>query len=76
MLKCDLNSGLGQLQWAFSQLKDRWAETKTHWRDDACRAFEESHLQQLPPRLQLFAAATQRLAEVIQRAERECDDRE
>jgi len=76
MLKCDLNSGLGQLTWAFAQLKERWAETKTQWRDDACRTFEETHLRELPPRLQLFVAATQRLAEAIERAERECRDGE
>ena len=65
---------MGQLTWAYSQLKERWCETKTHWRDDACRAFEEEHLRELPARMQLFVAATQRLAEAIERAERECGD--
>ena len=76
MLKCDLNSGLGQLTWAFAHLRERWAETRTEWRDDACRQFEEAHLKELPARLQLFVAATQRLADAIERAERECGDQE
>jgi hypothetical protein len=71
---CDLNSGVGQLTHAFSQLKERWAQTRSVWQDDAARDFEKTHLAQIPPRLQLALAAVQRLAEVLATVERELDD--
>lgn len=72
---CDLNTGTGQLAQALSELKQRWAEVKTHWNDDASRQFEQMHVQQLPTRLQLMVAAVQRLAAVVESAERELADR-
>jgi hypothetical protein len=75
MKVCDLNSGLGQLAQALSQLKDRWGEVKSHWHDDASREFEEQHLAPLPVRLQRVVASAQRLAAVIDAAERELSDR-
>ena len=71
----DLNSGLGQLSHAFSQLKDRLAETKSGWDDASRRQFEEKHLHEIPQRMQLLVAAVQRLSEVLEQAEKECDDR-
>ena len=75
MKVCDLNTGLGRLAEGFSQLKERLAEVKTHWNDEAIRQFEKNHLQEIPARMQLMLAAVQRLAEVVERAERECEDR-
>ena len=75
MKVCDLNTGLGRLAEGFSQLKDRLAEVKTQWNDEAIRQFEKNHLQEIPARMQLMLAAVQRLAEVVERAERECEDR-
>jgi hypothetical protein len=71
---CDLNSGVGQLTLAFSELKERWAETKTQWTDDTMRQFEKKHLQEIPSRVQLLLAAAQRLGEVLQAAERDLND--
>ena len=72
---CDLNSGVGQLTHAFTQLKERWAQTQAVWQDDASRDFEKTHLAAIPPRLQLTLAAVQRLAEVLAEVERELEDR-
>lgn len=72
---CDLDTGLGRLAQAASQLKERWLATREHWQDDAARQFEKTHLNQLPARLQLLVGATQRLAEVLRAAEQECSDR-
>lgn len=71
---CDLSSGVGQLTLAFSELKERWAETKTHWNDDAMRQFEKKHLQEIPSRIQMLLLAAQRLSEVLQKAERDLQD--
>lgn len=75
MKVCDLNSGMGQMTQAFSQLKDRLNEIKTHWNDDTLRQFEETHLAPIPSRMQLMVAGIQRLSEAVMEAERECDDR-
>ena len=75
MRVCDLNTGLGQLAQAMSHLKDRWAEAKTHWQDEASRQFEKQYLAELPMRMQHVLQAAHRLAAVLEAAERELDDR-
>ena len=72
---CDLNTGLGRLAEGFSQFKERLAEVKSHWNDDALLQFEQNHLQEIPARMQRMLAAVQHLADVVERAERECEDR-
>jgi hypothetical protein len=71
---CDLETGLAQLAQAQTKLRERWAEAKTHWHDQASRQFEEEHLREIPARLQLLVAAVQRLSAVLAEAERECGD--
>jgi hypothetical protein len=72
---CDLGSGVGQLTHAFSQLKDRLAQVRAVWNDEASRDFERTHLAQIPARLQLTLAAVQRLSEVLATVERDLEDR-
>ena len=74
MTICDLQTGLGQLAQAQTRLREQWAEAKTHWHDQASRQFEEQHLAEIPARLQLLAAAVQRLAAVLAEAERDCGE--
>lgn len=76
MTICDLQTGLGQLAQAQTQLRERWVEAKTHWHDQSSRQFEEEHLREIPARLQLLVAAVQRLSAVLAEAERECGDDE
>jgi len=73
---CDLQTGLGQLAQAQTHLRERWAEAKSHWHDQASRQFEEEHLREIPARLQLLVAAVQRLSVALAEAERECGDDE
>jgi hypothetical protein len=71
---CDLNSGMGQLSQAYAKLKDRVEETREVWSDDAFRQFDRQRLNEIPARLQMMAAAVNRLTEVLIAAERECGE--
>jgi len=71
---CDLNSGLGRLQRSAARLKERWQETRTVWMDQKQRQFQEQHLDSLPPQISMVLAATQRLAESLEQAEKACAD--
>ena len=74
MRTCDLQTGLSQIALARQQLDAAWMAAKANWNDEASRKFEESHLHEIPARLQLFIAAVQRLATAVERAERDCQD--
>jgi hypothetical protein len=71
---CDLSSGTGQLTQAFADLKDRWKEAKEHWNDDVRRQFEQTHLAEIPTRLTQLLGAAQRLAEVLEKAGKDCGE--
>ena len=71
---CDLNSGLSRLQRSAARLKDRWSETSDVWMDETRRQFQERHLDSLPPQISMLLAATQRLAECLEQAEKACCD--
>ena len=71
---CDLNSGLGRLLRRAARLKERWQETRTVWMDQTQRQFQEQHLDSLPPQISMVLAATQRLAESLEQAEKACAD--
>lgn len=73
---CDLNSGVGQLTQAFADLKDRWKESKEKWNDDVRRHFEQNQLNEIPARLTQLLGAAGRLAEVLDRAAKDCGDHE
>jgi hypothetical protein len=60
---------------AFSELRDCWTDVSSVWNDDASRALEENHLRKIPAELQRIMAAAQRLTEVLEEAEKECEDR-
>ena len=72
---CDLNTGLGQLSQAFTELKESWAAAKDHWDDAASRHFEEQHLAPIVPRLTQVITSVQKLQEVVAEAVHELDDR-
>jgi hypothetical protein len=71
---CDLTSGLGRLQRNAARLKERWHETRTVWMDETRRQFQEQHLDPLPPQISMVLAATQRLTESLEQAEKACAD--
>ena len=74
MQRIDLTSGLAQIQRAAAQLKEQWGEAKSVWNDEPSRTFQEDFLQPLLPELRLTVTAIQRLAEVLVKAEKECQD--
>jgi len=73
---CDLTTGSGRLMRAAKRLRERWSETSDNWNDSTSQAFEKDFLQPLGPEVQLALAAVQRFAEVLEDAEKECDDRD
>lgn len=75
MKAIDLNTGLARLTQSFTDLKERWGETKEHWNDDVSRDFEKTQLAPILPALQHLMASAQRLLEVVAKAEKECEDR-
>ena len=74
MRRWDLHSGASKLDLAFESLKLADAEAAHHWDDKARCEFQEKYLEPLEPRLKRAVEAARRLAEVLDRAYRECDD--
>ena len=72
----DLIGGVGRLQRASAKLKEHWQDAKSHWNDRASQEFEKHHLQPLPAQLILAVAAIHKLADVLQQAVQELEDRE
>jgi hypothetical protein len=73
MIVGDLVSGAGRLAEAMKDLQFHWEETKEQWRDIACQRFEKDHLIDLEPLVRLTFDAVSRLAETLDRAQRECN---
>ena len=71
---CDLATSAGRLNKSLADLKEKWSETKEYWNDSSTREFQEEHLQPLTPQIQLAIAAINRLAEVLVKVERDCED--
>lgn len=74
MKNCDLVTGIGRIQRAAAQLKEKWLDTRSHWDDKARRDFEKNHLQSLPSQITMVVAAVHELAEVLEKAEKELED--
>lgn len=72
---CDLKSSVTRLQKSARRIQERWMATKEHWDDPVSREFEEEYLQPIVPQIKLALAAVHEMAEVLDNAERECDDR-
>ena len=71
---CDLVTGLGQLKRSAGHLKERWAETKASWNDETSQKFEEEHLSYLAPQITLTVATIHRLADLLEQAEKDCEE--
>ena len=72
MIVGDLVTGAAKLADALKNLHMHWEDTKEQWQDAACRRFEEEHLAPLEPQVHLTLDAITRLADVLERAQREC----
>lgn len=67
-----LNAGQTKLSHAMRTLREKWADFEGHWKDRVRQEFEEKHLAELQERVRATLDAMDRLAEVIDRAERDC----
>jgi len=74
MRVCDFQTGIGRLQRDTKRLKDKWLETKVHWKDKTSVEFEREFLQPLMPGIKLGLAAVYELAEIVDEAEKELGD--
>ena len=74
MRRWDLHSGASKLDLAFESLRLADAEATHHWDDKAHHDLQEKYLEPLEPRLKRAVEAIQRLAEVLDRAQRACED--
>ncbi len=72
MIVGDLVSGAAKMAGALKDLQMHWEIAKEQWRDISAKRFEERHLAELEPLVRLTFDAISRLAETLDRAQREC----
>lgn len=69
----DLSGPAAQLKDALKSLNEVWGEASELWTDANSRNFAENHLEPLNPKIRAVMDATNRMAEVLARARRECE---
>lgn len=69
----DLNTGASILEDALKTLQTVRSETTELWDDETNRKFQEEYLAPLEPKVRRVVDAVRRLADVMVRAERDCD---
>ncbi len=72
---CDLHTGSIQMTRAAKDLREQWNETSENWKDKNHEDFDAKYVQPLGPQVTLLLAAVNSLSEVLERAERELEDR-
>jgi len=71
---CDLNTPTGRLRQAFKDLQVARSQISDQWRDETHRKFEEEFLVQLEPCMRRTLAAIGEFAEIVGKAQRDCDE--
>jgi hypothetical protein len=69
----DLTSGSAKIAAAYKKLRLNWETTKEHWNDQNRIHFEEQYLDTLEPQVTAALDAIAALADVLGRAERDCE---
>ncbi len=69
----DLTTGAAKIASAHKALRLHWDDTREHWHDQNCRRFEATYVDSLEPQVAAALEAIARLAELLGRAERECE---
>ena len=69
----DMRSPATQLRDALEVLGLRWNDTREFWNDANSQSVEENFLKPLASELSTTMSAVERLAEVLARAQRECE---
>lgn len=73
---CDLNTGAMQLTKSAKRLREQWEKTRSLWVDQNAIDFERDVLLSLAPQLTMTLAVVNRMAQLLELAERECWDEE
>ena len=66
-------AGQMKLKRASKDLLARWRETKTTWRDDVSRRFEEHHIVPLMTKLRTAEAALAHMVVILDKIHRDCE---
>lgn len=74
MNACDLSTGASKLALALKQLGIKWEQAGDTWNDATAKQFHEEFLVPLTPEVKQTLEAIGRLAEVLDRAERDVSD--
>ena len=70
----DVQPGGARLIDAHDQLQVAWESACGQWNDEARRRFERDQLQSVGPTIRMTLDALTRLADVLARAQQECQD--
>ena len=73
---CDLHTGSIRLTRAAKDLREQWSETSEYWKDKNRDDFDAKYVQPLGPQITLLLAAVNSLGELLERAERELEERQ
>lgn len=69
----DISMGAAKIASAHKALRLQWEGTKEHWHDANCARFEEGYLEPLEMQVREALEAIGNLAELLGRAQRECE---
>ena len=69
----DLTMGSAKIASAYKTLRLQWEGAKEHWHDTNCKRFEENYIDPLEPQIRDALEAIGNLAELLSRAQRECE---
>ncbi|HEY2827270.1 MAG TPA: hypothetical protein VGJ04_06685 [Pirellulales bacterium] len=69
----DLTSGAAKITSAYKKMRLNWDATKDHWHDQNRDHFEKNYLDPLEPQLVAALDAISALADVLSRAQRDCE---
>jgi hypothetical protein len=68
----DLTAGAGKLEMALETLHTANVEVEKYWNDEANHKFQEIYIVPLKPKVRALLEAIERLAEVLDAADRHC----
>jgi hypothetical protein len=69
----DLTSGAAKIASAYKKMRLNWEAAKEHWHDQNQANFEKNYLDPLEPQIASALDAISALADVMGRAERDCE---
>ena len=68
----DFTSSAAKISSAYKKMRLNWDSTKDQWRDENRNHFEKNYLDPLEPQIASALDAIAALADVMSRAERDC----